>query len=515
MALIINSIPASVLVSVEPSVLSAGGAALSLSGVLLTESTRVPVGQVFSFASAAAVGSYFGLTSNEYNASLVYFAGFSGATATPGALLFAQYPTAPVAAYLRGGSVSGLTLIQLQALTGTLAITVNGTVETSSNISLASATSFSNAATLILAGFTAPAFTVTYDSVSGGFVFTSSTDGATSTIAFPETGTLATDLALTQATGAVLSQGAVAGTPGPFMSGITAVTQNWATFSHLFDPDAVGETGNVQKMLFAAWANSQNDRFAYFPVDNDITATEQESTTCMGALLAASDFSGTAVFYEPAGPMLFNAVFAMAIAAALNFNVANGATDFAYRTQTGLAVAVTSQEIQANLVANGYNFYGTFATATTPGNIIYPGSISGPFAWIDAFVEQIWLNAAMQQVLFLLPQQIGTIPFNQYGAGLIESSLYGTPQSPGPIDAAIAFGAIQSGVTLSAAQVQALNNAAGGLNIAATLQTRGWYLLVNVPPPQVRASRGPWPIQFWYTQGGSVQTFNLSSVLVA
>ena len=59
--------------------------------------------------------------------------------------------------------------------------------------------------------------TVTYDSVRGAFVIDSGTTGAASSIAFPTTGTLATDLLLTQAAGAVLSQGSAAMTPAEVM----------------------------------------------------------------------------------------------------------------------------------------------------------------------------------------------------------------------------------------------------------------------------------------------------------
>ena len=49
------TIPASHFVSVVPSVISAGGSALNLQGLALTSGTRVPIGQVLSFPTAAAV----------------------------------------------------------------------------------------------------------------------------------------------------------------------------------------------------------------------------------------------------------------------------------------------------------------------------------------------------------------------------------------------------------------------------------------------------------------------------
>ena len=60
----------------------------------------------------------------------------------------AQFPVTAVAAYLRGGNVSGLTLPQLQAINGTLTAAFEG-YSRSGTVNLAAATSFSNAATLI------------------------------------------------------------------------------------------------------------------------------------------------------------------------------------------------------------------------------------------------------------------------------------------------------------------------------------------------------------------------------
>ena len=60
-----STIPASLFVQVTPSVLPAGGAAVAANCVVMTESTRVPIDAVYSFASAAAVAEFFGDGSTE------------------------------------------------------------------------------------------------------------------------------------------------------------------------------------------------------------------------------------------------------------------------------------------------------------------------------------------------------------------------------------------------------------------------------------------------------------------
>lgn len=132
-----SSIPASDIVAVTPSVISGGGSALVMNGLLLTNNTQIPIGPVLSFSSAGDISNYFGPSSTEYALASIYFLGFDNSNIKPGSILMAQYPTSAVAAWLRGGSVSSMTLSALQALSGTLSITVNGTAKTSSTISLA------------------------------------------------------------------------------------------------------------------------------------------------------------------------------------------------------------------------------------------------------------------------------------------------------------------------------------------------------------------------------------------
>jgi hypothetical protein len=200
------SIPASDVVQINPAVISAGGSALALNGVVLTQNSRVPIGVVSSFAKAADVGTFFGLTSTEYQWALTYFAGRNNATIIPGAMLFAQYPEAAVPAWLRGGSLAAMTLAQLQAVTASLlTIVSDGVREVSASINLSGASSFSNAAALITAGFTTPTFAVTWDTVASAFVVTNTTTGITSTLAQAES-TTATASACTT-TGAVLTVG--------------------------------------------------------------------------------------------------------------------------------------------------------------------------------------------------------------------------------------------------------------------------------------------------------------------
>lgn len=570
------TIPISSVVTVNPSVLPAGGNALNLNGLVLTTNTRVPIGAVLSFATAAAVLAFFGGGSKEASYASTYFAGFDGSNVKPGAMLFAQYPLAAVSAYLRGGNISALTLTQLQAISGTLNVTIDSVLKTGS-VNLAAATSFTGAAQIIEstlaisgasqgtvtatiaatvmtvsavltgtnpiqvgdkitgAGVTANTFVasfgtgtggagtynvtqtsavgpitmtsllpaVSFDSVSGAFTISSGTTGAASTITVGS-GAIAASLLLTAATGAVLSQGAIAAVPATFMTALAIVTQNWATFTTSFDPDQ--GAGNAQKLALAAWTSGQNARYGYVASDSDINAaTLNPAPASLGALIAAAGYSGTCLVWQPSDLNL--APFVLGAVASIDFTQVNGRITFDFKKQSGLTPGVTDLTTATNLVANGYNFYGAYATANQSFQWFSPGSVSGPFQWLDTFVNQISLSSALQLALTIMLTQNRSIPYNAQGQGIIGASLNDTIQQY------LLFGAYRAGVVLSSNQVANVNSQAGK-NIASTLSNQGWYLQVGVALPAVRQARGSPPITFWFVDGEAVQNINLASIVL-
>lgn len=581
------SIPASALADVIPGVLSAGGNPLSLNAVFLTSDTSIPIGTVQPFASASAVSNWFGPNAAETVLANVYFAGFINCTVLPGTLYFAQYNTAVVAAYLRGGSLASLTLAQLTALSGTLAVVIDGTLVTSAAINLSGATSFTNAATLLQAGLqttgnvftgtasqatnvvtiattvsgslhvgdiltgagvSAPATiisfgtytalagtgtvnvstsatvslgvadvtilpTVTYDTLRSAFVITSPVTGVASTIGFAADGALSEGLSLTSEDGAVTSQGAIAATQAGVMASVVSQTQNWALFM------TVSEQTLSSKEAFAAWCQTPIalNRYLYVSQDSDQSPTTSPNATgSFGNIVNAAQDTGVMPVYDISGSGVI-AAFQCAIAASINFNQQNGRTVAAFRGQSGLVAQVTDQTVYNNLIANGYNCYASFATANQKFTQNQPGQISGPFSWFDTYINQIYLNSQFQLAIMVLQQSVPAVPYVTRGFNLIRNALVGnaaTQNSPptGPIEQGLYFGSIVKGVTLSGTQSAALNSATNDPGATATIQNTGWYLQILDPGAIVRGGRGSPTINFWYTDGGSVQKISMSSV---
>lgn len=364
-----------------------------------------------------------------------------------------------------------------------------------------SGTGFNTASESMTAIATAPV--VTYDSVSGAFVVTSGITGLPSTAAFA-TGTLAAPLLLTSVTGAVLSQGAAAATPNAYMSGLVNVTQNWATFTTAFNPDTTGIL--VNRLAFMAWTSSTNNRYAYICFDSDASPTVTvPATGSLGYAMQQAAYSGTTLIWEPSDQNI--APFICGSAASIDFAETNGRITFKFKSQAGLPAGVTDQTTANNLRANGYNFYGNWATADENFMFFADGTVSGKFQWLDAYINQIQLNNALQLALVQLLVNTKSVPYNPAGYALIEAAC------ADPINAALNFGSIRPNVPLSAVQIAEVN-AAAGIQIDNILSTRGWYLQVLPATAQVRAARGTPPITFWYMDGGALQQIDLASILI-
>lgn len=490
-----NTIPISVLIKVLPGVLAIAGSAQDLTGLVLSSNTALPIGAVTSFASAADATNFFGAGSTEDLVSQTYFNSYLNATKTPAKISFTQYPTAAVGAWLRSAKLN-MTLAALKLLTGTLTISSGGTPQTSGTIVLTAATSFSNAATIIAAAFTSPPFTVSYDALRDQFVFTNTTTGAASSIGYA-TGTLADGLNLGVTDGATLSQGADAATPFAFMSQLVANGVNFATFSSTFEPAL------ADKLEFSRWTSLQTSQYSYVGWDSDANALlPSPSTAPWGAQVQTLGYDGTVCLWG-ASPTYAAAV--QGYAASLDFALPNGRTTVAYRTFSGLTPAVTTVSNAAQLDAYGYNYYGVYATGATQYQWLQKGSVSGQYKWLDSYLDQIWIRSSLTLALANLLANSSSIPYNDEGYNSIRAACQD------PINAALTFGAIRAGVTLSASQVQAVNQAVGA-NVAPAIQAAGFYLRVQDAPPSVRVARGSPPITLYYTDGQSIQAINMSAI---
>ena len=336
---------------------------------------------------------------------------------------------------------------------------------------------------------------VTWNAVNSTFTITSGVSGLASTI-LDATGTISTAMQFTSATGAILSQGALADTPGSAMDNVVANTQNWCAFMTLVEPSL------SDKLLYAVWTNNQNQRYAYVAWDTDVQATVANSTEPFGVLVDADEYNGIVPVYNTANL----AAFVLGTIASINFNQTNGRITLAFKNQDGFAPTVQNAQIAANLLANGYSFYGAYATANDQFNFLYNAQMSGKWQWTDTFVNQVYLNSQFQLALMNLLTTVTSVPYIQAGYSLIRAAM------TDPITAALNFGSIRKGVQLSTEQIAVVNNESGNPLVGQIIQNEGYYLQILDPGAIVRGGRGTPVINFWYSDGGAVQKISLASI---
>lgn len=281
---------------------------------------------------------------------------------------------------------------------------------------------------------------------------------------------------------------------------LLAANASWNGVTCAFEPVL------ADKQAFATWVSAQNNTIYGVLWDTDAEATTASSTTAFGVWLKGTTLSGiTAVYKDPN-----TAALALGWMASLPFGTAGGRRNLDMIQNANVIPSVTDGTTAATLLANGYSFYGAYANKGDTFQFFDNGAVSGAFLWADSYVNQIWMNANFTTDLVNLLLNNGQIPYNTEGDTLVEAALQDT------INTAVSFGAVQSGVALTAAQKQQINNAAGNTTAADTVQAQGWYLKPNVStaPASYRVKRTTPPAQFWYADGQSVQSINLSSVEV-
>jgi len=494
-----STIPISSVVQILPGVIAGGGQASKLSGLIMTKDASIAPGQIKSFFTDDDVSAWFGPAAPETVMAQQYFPGIVNAGQLPFVLKFARVAAADTSATIFGAQLGGMTLAQLQALpAGTLIVTTSS-LKTSSAINLATATSFADAATKMTAGFTSPDFAITYDATRKRFLVATTATGASATIS-AMTGTLATGVGLSAATGATTAQGVIADTPATAMARVIAQDMDWGTFSTVYAA-AIDE-----RTAYAAWNSGQGYQFLYWAWDTEAASIVPTNPSSFGAQVFAQPYQGTVPVY---GTYELVGAF-MGYAACINFQVPNGRTNLAFRQFNGAPSATVTDDATAKaLLTNHYTYLGAYANAANTYTVAYNGATSGAFLWVDTYLDQIYLNRELQRAFFEALMAYNSIPYNQDGYTMLYRA------GVDVIDAAVISGIIRSGVPLSKSQQLQVDTQAGR-TVSDVVQTRGWYLLIDDAAnfAQVRQNRESPLAYLWYTDGGSIQRLTVRSIAV-
>lgn len=499
------AIPISDIVNVRPRLISAGQTGLELNGLFLSDNLSLPVGGVLGFTSAADVALYFGSSSDEHTAAAQYFNGYDNSLKTPARLYFGRWVSDDTGAapYLRTAPL-GLTLDELKAVNGTLVVTFSG-VDATITLNFNTVTSFSMAASEMQTDLRAAVSgnqnftgaTVTYDSLLDAFVITAGEKGATKTITYT-TGTASALLKLTEATGAVISQGADKESPADVMNHILTITDNFVTFS------TIADLTDELNLSFAAWASSKDTRFLYVIHSTEANLLIKGDTNNIGSKVITANYSACCSIY---GNFQY-AAFIMGITGSIDYTRTNGAITYAFKRSTGLAFNISEAGKAEALREKGFNYYGDYSENNSSFTFLYPGSMYGRYSWIDVYVNAVWLNANLQLSGINLLTVIPRVSYNINGYAIIAAALQE------PMNQALSSGACEAGVSFSAVQKQELNREAG-FDLASLLTANGFYISIADPGAVARGQRLTPIINLWYTYAGAVQKMTINSTLVA
>lgn len=483
------SVNADKLVQIIPRIIDSGTPGLTFAGLFLTKSALPPSGRVLQFASAQAVGRYFGLESDEYKAAVVYFNGYVNTTSLPAKVFFAPYRDAAAGAWIRSAA-NIKTLAELKAIDdGAMSLHIDDTAVSVSGVDFSSATSFSNVGELleaklenIMAGIT-----VTYSSLTGAWQINSPTTGESSTVTYAS-GDLAEALGFTEQDGAVLSQGIDAQTLPACMENVLGYARDWVTFGTIWEPD------HAAKLELARWCASYDARFAYVMWDTNNNAQVPGTSSTGYVIDKTLELDGTVPVFNT----LELAAWVMGVAASINFEETNGRLTFAFKQGEGLLVTCDNDEKYDALIDNGYNCYADFATAASQFKFFQNGSVTGKWDWLDTYINAIAIKDRLQLNLLDLFKAVKSIPYNEDGYGMIRTACLDT------IQLFKKFGAIRAGIVLSNTQkVQLLQEI--GQDVSKTIESQGWYMLCRDPGAVVRGQRGTPECKFYYCDGGSIQ----------
>lgn len=504
------AIPASELVRVQPRVLAGTGQDLAFNGLFLTENALAPVGTLLTFRDTASVSEYFGSVSNEAKAAAVYFGGYNNSFLKPTQLYMWRSHKNAAAAFVRSAAFSSAkvkTLLDdLKGITaGTFSATIGGTAVSLSEVDLSGSDSISAALDIVTkkiaaveeASPAAAGVTLSWNSVLRAFTLTAGAAGSTVAIA-NLSGTIPDALGLTS--GAVVSAGADAQDYSSAMDEVCGQTQNFVTFSTVTEPD------KADALALAGWSNTQygeGNQFLYVYWSDDAVLKTADASETAAAAIRDAEYSGVAgVFGDVRYP-----AFIMGSAGSIDWDRIGGTITFAFKAQSGLEANVTDKDDAANLIANGMNFVGNYASRNDNFIFLQNGQMFGQWAWIDTYLNSCWLNNALQVQILGGLQLAARVPYNEAGYIRIRAWVQDV------VDRALTNGVIDRGVRLSETQKTELISEAGK-DISTDLYNNGYVLQIEDATAAIRQERISPSMSFWYTYGGSVHKINLPSTAV-
>lgn len=400
------------------------------------------------YASLAAVGADFGTSAPEYSAAALYF----GQKPQPSLLYVGRWARTATAGLLQGGSlpaveqaVSAWTPIT----TGSLKVSVDGTVKTLSALNF-SAVANMNAVAAVIATALATAATCVWNAAYNRFEIKSATTGAASSVTYGSaTGAgvdVSAQLRLTQATGAAAPVPGIVAETAAAAVALHGASNDWYGLL-LADTNAV----NADHLAIAAFVEGATPARIYGATTQDVNALLPGSTTDLAAQMAAGTFRRSFVQYSSTNPFAAASIFGREFT--IDFSAANTTNTLMYKTEPGVTAETLTEAQAAALQAKNCNVFVNYNNSTA---IIQNGTVASG-NYFDEIHGTDWLQNDVQTEIFnTLYNSATKIPQTDSGVNQIVTAAVrslGRARNNGLIAAGVwtgpAVGSLKTGDTLT------------------------------------------------------------------
>lgn len=454
---------------------------------IFTGNDLVPPQSFLSFNDAAAVGDYFGTTSEEYYRAVFYFGWISKSVTQAGSIQYARWVNVAVAPRIYALHPNGSVIANWTSITsGSFILTMGTFTFTISGLDFSLAANLAAVATILQTAIQAEVgggalwtgATVTFDTGSGGFDLVGGVTGqAVISVEAGGGGTDITGVGLlgwipesintngTVTPGAIWADGSAVETISQTLTTSNQISNNFGSFTFLTNLNLTID----QVVEAAAFNYTLNNIYLY-----SVAVIPANASVWAGEL---ASIGGVSLTLSPTlSPLEYPEMAPMMIEAATNYDAINAVQNYMFQI-FNLTPSVADDSDANAYDALNINYYGQTQTAGAQIDFYQRGVMQGPPTspgFQNIYVNEIWLKDAATAAIATLLLAQTQVPANTQGQAMI----LGTLQSV--INQALLNGTITVNKTLTTAQQMYVTSVTGDPDAWYQVQNIGYWLNCNI-----------------------------------
>jgi len=489
-------LPVSLLINVQVNQAPAAAQYANLNSCLIIGDSNVidTKQRIRSYSSLAQVATDFGTTAPEYLAATLFFS----QSPQPTQLYIGRWAKTATSGINLGGTLTAaqqLPSAWTGITNGGVDFTIDGAAVNLTGLNFSGITTMNGVAAIINTALSTHG-TCVWEAASSQFLVTSSTTGASSTVAAATAGTgtdISAQLKLTAATQTYSVGGIVAESAVACVTIMDNLSTNWYFLTFAAGTNDGDITDNDHLAIAAYIEGDTNNPHIYALTTSETSALVSTDTTSIGYQLKQLAYKRT--FYQWSSQSPYAAASMIGRFITVNFNGNNTTITGMWKQEPGVAPENLTQSQYSALSANNYNFFELFNNNT---NIIV-NAITASGIFIDSIYNADWLaNQIQTNVYNLLYQSPTKIPQTDAGSNLIANQIEA---------------ACQQGVNNGYLAPGQWNSAGFGQLTQGGYLSKGYYVYYPPIATQSQANRSARisvPFQVAVKEAGAVHTVQIS-----